>query len=517
MRAIRWRALVACLLAVAVVSPGRADLAAGGEIRLDSEPTCMEGQPDLAALPGGGFVAVWQQWSIGEEPRVFARIFGEDGTPLGPDFQVSGGTGTSPEVAANAAGFFLVVWRDGTDRVRGRAYTSAGLLLGAEQAVAESAATGHAVAAIPNGFAVVTTHSDSVRLWRLGVQGGLQGGEQYLESPAYLAPAPYTFDSPSVAAFGPSGVVAGWALHFEAQQERTLLFGIATSPAVPMERLPAVAVPFDGNELTRPRPVVAANAAGRVLTLWDRGAGTLQGQVYGELRQRLGPVFTLPAPGAWEVAAPDAASTPAGDFLVAWQYLTTGETVAGWVASVDGSRSVLDEAAGQPAGEPLRVWTTAFTHEGPSLAVDTAGQAVVAWETSRGDHAELPSCMSLGLFARSVAPASDVLRLRDNRFEVRVGWTDHAGNTGQGHATRLTGDSGSFWFFGQENVELIVKVLDGQAVNGRFWVFYGSLSDVAFTVEVTDTFTGQTKTYQNPAGQMASRADTAAFPGTDPD
>jgi hypothetical protein len=42
-------------------------------------------------------------------------------------------------------------------------------------------------------------------------------------------------------------------------------------------------------------------------------------------------------------------------------------------------------------------------------------------------------------------------------------------------------------------------------------VFYGALSDVAYTITVTDTATGTVRTYDNPAGQLASRADTAAF------
>jgi len=57
----------------------------------------------------------------------------------------------------------------------------------------------------------------------------------------------------------------------------------------------------------------------------------------------------------------------------------------------------------------------------------------------------------------------------------------------------------------------MVKVLDGRAVNGRYWVFYASLSDVAYTLTVTDRVTGQVKVYDNPAGRLASVADTEAF------
>jgi hypothetical protein len=75
----------------------------------------------------------------------------------------------------------------------------------------------------------------------------------------------------------------------------------------------------------------------------------------------------------------------------------------------------------------------------------------------------------------------------------------------------LTEDSGSFWFFSPNNLELMVKVLDGRFVNGHFWVFYGALSDVAYEITVTDTTTGQVRVYANAQGTVASRADTSAF------
>jgi len=58
----------------------------------------------------------------------------------------------------------------------------------------------------------------------------------------------------------------------------------------------------------------------------------------------------------------------------------------------------------------------------------------------------------------------------------------------------------------------VVKVLDGRPVNGRWWVFYGALSNVAYRLTVTDTETGETAVYDNPSGSFASRGDTAAFP-----
>jgi ELWxxDGT repeat protein len=103
------------------------------------------------------------------------------------------------------------------------------------------------------------------------------------------------------------------------------------------------------------------------------------------------------------------------------------------------------------------------------------------------------------------------LCLNGGRFAVEVAWKDFSGNTGAGKAVGLTGDTGYFWFFDDDNVELVLKVLDGRPVNGRFWVFYGALSSVEYTITVTDTETGTVRTYKNPSGRLASVGDTGAF------
>ena len=82
---------------------------------------------------------------------------------------------------------------------------------------------------------------------------------------------------------------------------------------------------------------------------------------------------------------------------------------------------------------------------------------------------------------------------------------------GKGQAVPLTSDTGLFWFFGNSNLELIVKVLDGRPVNGHFWVYYGGLSDVEYRITVTDMKTGVREIYTNPPGQLASGSDTSAF------
>jgi hypothetical protein len=103
------------------------------------------------------------------------------------------------------------------------------------------------------------------------------------------------------------------------------------------------------------------------------------------------------------------------------------------------------------------------------------------------------------------------LCLNGSRFRVEVNWKDFDGNTGVGKAISLTSDTGYFWFFNSSNVELVVKVLDARGLNSKFWVFYGALSNVEYEMTVTDTLTGNVKTYSNPSGRFASAGDTDAF------
>jgi hypothetical protein len=104
------------------------------------------------------------------------------------------------------------------------------------------------------------------------------------------------------------------------------------------------------------------------------------------------------------------------------------------------------------------------------------------------------------------------LCLSAGRYQVRTTWRTSSGQTGNGNAVRLTADTGYFWFFDPNNVEMVIKVLNACGLNNRFWVFAGGLTNVQVTTTVTDTNTGTVKTYTNPLSTpFQPILDTGAF------
>jgi hypothetical protein len=109
--------------------------------------------------------------------------------------------------------------------------------------------------------------------------------------------------------------------------------------------------------------------------------------------------------------------------------------------------------------------------------------------------------------------APDRLCLLGGRFSLRLTARDQrTGATANGIAfsqgdlfghfalPELTGTS--------DNPEVFVKMLDGRVVNGHFWVFFAGLTDLEYTLEVTDMTTGSVKSYTKAPGSACGAFDT---------
>jgi photosystem II stability/assembly factor-like uncharacterized protein len=122
-----------------------------------------------------------------------------------------------------------------------------------------------------------------------------------------------------------------------------------------------------------------------------------------------------------------------------------------------------------------------------------------------------------GVFAYQFVDAGTLVLDAAHPFSVTLSAINpHTGQTASGVATSVNDLWG--WFSipaitsNLNNPEVFVKMLDGTAINGTYWFFYGGLTDLEYTLTVTDSTTGATKTYTKPAGSECGGSDTAAFP-----
>src|SRR5215467_4965130 len=198
----------------------------------------------------------------------------------------------------------------------------------------------------------------------------------------------------------------------------------------------------------------------------------------------------------------------------------------GALSNVEYTITVTDTVTGtvknyaNPSGNLASVADTAAFAGGGSLRIDPEEESR---EEVSADGAETPPAAETRLqpaidlrqlesAEAACTPGPTTLCLNNGRFKVEVSWRVPAqGTSGVGTAVPLTGDTGQFWFFSANNIELVIKALDGTPVNGQYWIFYGALSNVEYTITVTDTVTGYVKTFFNPSGNLASVADTSGF------
>ena len=160
----------------------------------------------------------------------------------------------------------------------------------------------------------------------------------------------------------------------------------------------------------------------------------------------------------------------------------------------------------------LAAGSTSYTATGlaPATPYDFRVRAVNGQGSSA--YSNVAAAVSLGVIGPCV-PGGTTLCLLTGKVRVEVDWKNqHAGGAlGSGHAAPIGARSGSFWFFAPDNVELLVKALDGGPINGHYWFFYGALSDVEYWVRVTQTATGEVAVYHNPPGEICGAGDTGAL------
>ncbi len=157
-------------------------------------------------------------------------------------------------------------------------------------------------------------------------------------------------------------------------------------------------------------------------------------------------------------------------------------------------------------------------------AIPDSGSTFVGW--SGGGCSGTGTCVLTLASATDVTatfrtiddPCTGALCLNSDRFRVDLQWRTSENLTGTAVAVPgvRSDDSGVLYFFDQSNWEMLIKVLDGCAINHHFWVFAAVTTDVAYQLTVTDTVTGMAAVYENPLGNAADAITaTSALPVCD--
>ncbi len=167
---------------------------------------------------------------------------------------------------------------------------------------------------------------------------------------------------------------------------------------------------------------------------------------------------------------------------------------------------------GESAGTRL-LGDTAPGPRGSHPQLVTAATDAIVFSAYRDDVGREPFSVPRSALAPACTPSETSLCLNQGRFRVEVVWRDFEGGTGPGRPVPISvEDSGLLYFFDPDNWEMLIKVLDGCAINNRYWVFAAATTDVEYTLTVTDTTDGEHVEYFNTLGNASPAiTDTEAF------
>lgn len=105
-------------------------------------------------------------------------------------------------------------------------------------------------------------------------------------------------------------------------------------------------------------------------------------------------------------------------------------------------------------------------------------------------------------FAGLCASSDTIQCLGGNRYSAEITWSSSL-TSGKGQVFEATTDDvGLFTLDNADQVDVLIRVLDGCAINNQSWVFMVSLADVAVTTLATDLETGNQQTYSLPLGTV---------------
>lgn len=262
-----------------------------------------------------------------------------------------------------------------------------------------------------------------------------------------------------------------------------------------------------GAQLTNPTGGVEIGAlANTVVRILPQGGGgepllsriRLRSAVFPAHENAGSATFVVVRQGSGAGAASVDYATIDGSATAGADYTATAGTLA-WLDGETGPKSVAVALTDDSVEE---------RHETVSVTLTNA----VGGELGQRDTASIMIIDDDGAEDDECVPDDERLCLGNGRFALRGTWTDFQGRQGVFHAVPSTDGSGFFWFFDENSIEVIVKLIDGCSLNDHRWVFLAATTNVAYRLEVTDLRTGAVQRYSNPlATRAAATTDITAF------
>ncbi|MFQ5720635.1 MAG: hypothetical protein ACE5IK_13935 [Acidobacteriota bacterium] len=338
----------------------------GAEFQVNTYAASSQLLPRVAVDGSGGFVVVWRSvGQDGDRGGIFGRRFDSAGLPAGGEFAVNSttvGDQLYPDVAADGAGNFVVVWQS---KDSASTFSPVDILLRRFDSTAAPLAP----------ESVLSTETRASLIVEVSPTVAMNGRDDFVvvwSRPTGKGVYPRLYGR----RFNPSGDPAGGE------------FSVA----------PGSNYVFDY------QPRAGMDESGGFVVVWGRGFDF--GLYFGAYARRFNPDATPRADAfpvnnfSFLIDGPDVAMSADGSFALTWPELSS-------------PRAQRFDSAGVPAGAPVVV--TSSRYYGPAVAMDATGSFTVVWPGSDGDQT--------GVLARRF-PGSCTGPVTDLRVEPANGGAD---------------------------------------------------------------------------------------------
>ncbi len=378
------------LLSTASVVPGSAT-------SNDSQTTGNPVTPQVAIAQTGAYVVVWQNdGQDGSQPGIFAQRYDASGIAQAGIFRINSdtvGPQAHPSVAMDSEGDFVIVWSSlsqsgNNSDIVGQRYTAGGAAAGTEFQITSNTTTNQITPSVAMDGA-----GDFVVTWENQLpNGGSQVETQRYDASGLVRGEEFQVANstiteaahPSVAMDAAGGFIVTWQN----------VGSNGSSQGIDAERfdqagnLQGGEIHVSENSASIPSsPSVAIDAAGDFVIAWqsvEDARATVVAQRYTVAGLPQGIEILVNGNTTLGGMTPAVAMDSAGDFVVAW----ATEMPNGGLSSIEAQRY---NATGIPRGAELQVSEPTTTNQVfPSVAMNPAGVFVITWESQTqgtGDYA----------------------------------------------------------------------------------------------------------------------------------